>query len=121
MLDFKTDFTLRGHSAPVNVLRFSPDGKQLASGGEFFISKGVAVTPSLSNVAADNGYIRIWSVQIGKVEQVLLAYQGPVTAVEWVQHSNMLGMISAGADGTLKLWKRSTLTVSHSASSIFGC
>ncbi|KAM6491036.1 WD40-repeat-containing domain protein [Amanita muscaria] len=89
-LKYKLQITFRGHSRSINSMQFSPRGSYLASG-------------------ADDGYVYIWSLSTGQVSDKFNTRQGPVVAVEWLDHPSTIDtqhLISAGADGTVKLWKR---------------
>ncbi|KAF8988819.1 WD40-repeat-containing domain protein [Cyathus striatus] len=84
-------FVCNGHFRAVNCLQFSPDGEILASG-------------------ADDGYIMIWEVSTGKRLQRISPRQGQIVSIRWMEdprRSRASYIVSGGADGTLKLWKRS--------------
>ncbi len=75
--------TLDSHSGFVYTVRFSPDGKILASGG------------------ADRK-IRLWNTDTGKIIYTLDGHQDAVTAVQFMPNGKIL--ISAGADRTIRFW-----------------
>ncbi|KAF8324741.1 WD40-repeat-containing domain protein, partial [Amanita rubescens] len=82
---------LNGHMGPINCVRFSSQGPLLASGG-------------------DDGYIFIWSLPETQFTHKFHAGQGPIVALEWFDYPNSVDvrhLVSAGADGTIKLWKLS--------------
>ncbi|KAI5991403.1 hypothetical protein EDD15DRAFT_2131536, partial [Pisolithus albus] len=83
--------TLTGHSRAINVVRFSSDGNCTISGG-------------------DDGRVLICNVRRKKV---LKTHQGPVIGVEWIEQLENPGVVTAGADGILKLWKK-VFTMSNS-------
>ncbi|KAI6025427.1 WD40-repeat-containing domain protein [Pisolithus marmoratus] len=86
MADFDEYCTLPGHSHPINVVPFSSDGNFIVSGG-------------------DDRQVLICNLGRKRVDQVLKTHQGPVVGVEWIQQLENFGIVTAGADGTLKLWK----------------
>ena len=78
--DFRT---LDSHSGFVYTVRFSPDGKILASGGA-------------------DCKIRLWNTESGKIIYTLDGHQDAVTAVQFMPNGKIL--ISAGADRTIRFW-----------------
>ena len=74
---------LTGHKAPVNAIALSSDGKIIASAG-------------------DAGIIRLWAQAKGDQTAAIGAHTGAVTSLTFVGTTQML---SASADGTLKLWQ----------------
>ncbi|KAM6491158.1 WD40-repeat-containing domain protein, partial [Amanita muscaria] len=90
MQKYKQQITFRGHSRPINSIQFSLQGSYLASG-------------------ADDGYVYVWSLSTGRISDKFNARQGPVVSIEWLDYPSTVDtqhLISAGADGTVKLWKR---------------
>jgi len=75
--------TFEGHTAPVNAVAFSVDGKRIVSG-------------------SDDRTIRVWDVEMGKSVQTLKGHDGPVRSV--VLSSDGKRALSGGADGTVRLW-----------------
>ncbi len=75
--------SLDSHHGFVYCVRFSPDGKILASGG------------------ADRR-IRLWNTDTGKIIYTLDGHQESVMALEFMPNGKIL--ISAGADRTLRFW-----------------
>jgi WD40 repeat protein len=74
---------LKGHTAPVNSVIFSPDGKQLAS-------------------ASADRTIRLWDVASGEEMNVLRGHDDAVNSVAFSSNGGQL--VSASADQTIKLW-----------------
>jgi energy-coupling factor transporter ATP-binding protein EcfA2 len=82
-------YTYLGHTAAVNSVAWSPDGKRLASAG-------------------DDNTVQVWSASIGTV---LLTYEGhssSVNSVGWSPDGKCLA--SAGSDNTVQVWQASTGT-----------
>ncbi|KIJ24049.1 hypothetical protein M422DRAFT_195188, partial [Sphaerobolus stellatus SS14] len=79
---------LHGHTRSITVLRFSPDGKFLASG-------------------AMDSYVCIWSMRQGSVVQRIKNYaSGPVTDIVWaVVPSKETVLIFSLADGTVHFYR----------------
>ncbi|KIJ31789.1 hypothetical protein M422DRAFT_80681, partial [Sphaerobolus stellatus SS14] len=79
---------LRGHTRSITVLRFSPDGRLLASG-------------------AMDSYILIWSMKRGSIVQRIKNYaSGPVTDILWATaSSNEVVLIFSLADGTVHFYR----------------
>jgi WD40 repeat protein len=82
-LDTGKDSTLRGHSAPVIAVAFSPDGKFLAT-------------------ASSRGVIRLWDGARLRLLAVLSGHPEAVNDLEFSPDGKLLA--SAGQDGTLRLW-----------------
>ncbi|MEQ8385627.1 MAG: caspase family protein [Coleofasciculus sp. A1-SPW-01] len=76
---------LTGHQGKVQTVAYSPDGKQIVSGGE-------------------DGTLRLWNRQGQPIGQPWQGHQGYVTSVAFSPDSQQI--VSGGADGTVKLWNR---------------
>src|ERR1700681_1108863 len=72
-----------GHSATVNALALSHDGKWLASGGE-------------------DHSVRVWDLASGREIRTLREHPEPVTAVAWSPDDTWVA--SGGYDGKIRLW-----------------
>ncbi|KAJ8303196.1 hypothetical protein KUTeg_019592 [Tegillarca granosa] len=77
------DYLFQGHTNCVNCVRFSPDGKWIASAGE-------------------DGLVKIWDLTAGKLMTDLNGHTGPVNIVEF--HPNELLLASGSSDRTVKFW-----------------
>ncbi len=82
-VEFVLDKTLRGHSAGVQNIRFSPDGKWIAS-------------------ASLDRTIIIWDVKTGILRHRLRSHSASVYEVTFNKKGNLLA--SASEDGTVCLW-----------------
>ena len=82
-VEFILDKTLRGHSAGVQNIRFSPDGRWIAS-------------------ASLDKTIIIWDVETGILRHRLYAHSASVYEVTFNKEGNLLA--SASEDGTVCLW-----------------
>ncbi|MDB5334473.1 MAG: Planctomycete cytochrome [Planctomycetaceae bacterium] len=71
------------HSETVFAVRFSPDGKHLAS-------------------AAGDRFIKLFDTKTGDIVRRMAGHTGNVLALSWKSDGKML--ISSGADNVLKLW-----------------
>ncbi|ADP82029.1 TIR domain-containing protein [Pseudofrankia inefficax] len=78
-----------GHTAPVGMVVFSPDGRLLATG-------------------ASDGTARLWDVATGVVRAVLPGYGGTATTVAFSPDGSTLA--TYGAEGTARLWDAGTGT-----------
>ncbi|CAG2120805.1 unnamed protein product, partial [Medioppia subpectinata] len=76
-------YTYKGHSKDVHCLRFSPDGRWLASGG-------------------DEGSVKLWDLPAGKMLAELKGHTSAITDVAF--HPNEFLLASSSADGTIKFW-----------------
>jgi len=76
--------TAIGHTARVNTVAYSPDGRFIVSG-------------------ADDATVRLWHAKTGKpYRQTLYGHTGPVLYVIFTSTGRSL--ISAGSDGTMRAW-----------------
>ncbi|MDB5391765.1 MAG: Planctomycete cytochrome [Planctomycetaceae bacterium] len=75
------------HTETVFAVRFSPDGKQLAS-------------------AAGDRFIKIFETQTGAMKHRIAGHTGQVLTLGWKADGKML--ISGGSDNVLKLWDTET-------------
>jgi WD40 repeat protein len=74
---------LRGHSAPVNALVFSPDGRHLLTG-------------------SDDGTARVWDARSGALERTLRGHDGTVRGVAYSADGRFIA--TAGSDATVRVW-----------------
>jgi WD domain, G-beta repeat len=78
--------SLRGHTAPVISIAFSPDAHTLASG-------------------SDDHTVRLWDLQTGRQKSVL---QGPTDAVVGVAFTPDGHLLTRSLDGTVSFWDANT-------------
>lgn len=72
---------------------------------------------------ADDGYVFIWSMSDGKEIQKLSPKQGPIVVVEWFNCAHLSQcyfLLSGGADGTVKMWRKTQEQVILVSSFPFG-
>ncbi|MFA0748465.1 MAG: hypothetical protein EORIYHIE_002334 [Candidatus Fervidibacter sp.] len=74
--------TLKGHTAGVTCVLFTPDGKRLIS-------------------ASHDGTIRVWNWQRRKIERVLLGHPKSVRMIALMDTTKL---VSIGWDGTVRIW-----------------
>ncbi len=75
---------LRGHIAPALCVRYSPEGRWLATGG-------------------NDRTVRLWEPDTGREHAVFKGHEGPVSSVAFSPDRRYLA--SASLDHTLRLWK----------------
>lgn len=88
--------TFAGHDAVVKSLKFSRDGKWIASGSE-------------------DRLIKIWRVSDGKLIWTLSGHRGRVFSMDFSADGKRL--FSAGSDGTLRVW---SMTLGQELLTLFG-
>ncbi|HEX6800282.1 MAG TPA: serine/threonine-protein kinase [Ktedonobacterales bacterium] len=127
---FRRTAVLKGHSAEVNALAWSPDGQVLVSGGNdtavllwrpsdaatapgtlVQAASGIfalAFAPDGARVAAGcrDGTIIIADPQSGQPPLNLMGHQGAVRALAWLPDGKHL--VSGSADTTLRIWDGTT-------------
>jgi WD40 repeat protein/CHAT domain-containing protein len=86
---------LEGHKGVVYSVRFSPNGKLLASG-------------------SGDGTIKLWDGKTGILRHTLMGHSGGVTSVSFSPNGKTLA--SGSGDMTIKLWDVKTGTVIHTLS-----
>ena len=116
---------LKGHTAPVFCVAYSPDGGTLVSGSgdttvrlwdvessrELRVLRGhsdrvasVNFSPNGSRIASCSfdKTIRVWDAQTGQLLRVLLGHSGPVSSVSFSPDG--LQIVTGSFDGTVRIW-----------------
>jgi WD40 repeat protein len=79
--------TLEGHSASVNSVAFSPDGKQVVSG-------------------SDDNTVQLWDAATGAALQTLKGHSASVSSVAFSPNNKQV--VSGSDDNTVQLWDATT-------------
>jgi len=82
-LHYKQALILRGHKKPVSAVKFSPDGRWIASG------------------SADCT-IKIWDARTGGLEHTLEGHLAGISAISWSPDSKIIA--SGSDDKSIRLW-----------------
>jgi katanin p80 WD40 repeat-containing subunit B1 len=82
------------HRYSEGVVKFSPDGKWVLSGGQ-------------------DGRIKLWDLTAGKLLKELPCHDGPVTCIEF--HPNELLVATGSADRSVKFWDLETFDLIDTA------
>jgi len=86
-LNYKQKFILKGHTKGVSQVRFSPDGKWIAS-------------------CSADGTIKIWDAVTGQHKRTLEGHLAGISTIAWSPDSNTLA--SGSDDKAIRLWHRAT-------------
>ena len=78
-----SDMTFYGHTSPVQIVSFSPNGRRIASAG-------------------DDNTIKLWDSTTGEELRTLVGHAGPVTSVSFSPDGQFIA--SGSRDRTFKLW-----------------
>lgn len=86
-LNYKQKFILRGHKKGVAQVRFSPDGRWIAS-------------------CSADGTIKVWDASNGKHMRTMEGHLAGVSTIAWSPDSNTIA--SGSDDKAIRLWHRAT-------------
>lgn len=82
-LDYKPTLVLKGHKKAISAVKFSPDGKRIAS-------------------CSADGTIKIWNAFTGEHEHTLEGHMAGISAIAWSPDSTTIA--SGSDDKSIRLW-----------------
>lgn len=104
-VEYRQRAVLRGHKRGVAVVRFSPDGRMIASCCEFDRSTstfpGQSANVFLFSIAAD-ATIRIWGTASGKCLNILEGHLAGISTLAWSPDGKTVA--SGSDDKSIRLW-----------------
>ena len=102
--------TYTGHQGPLNVLRITPDGRWIATGGEDGVVK---VEWNHRNLLLDSPFsnYQIWDMTAGKILKSISDHIGPITCVSFSPAEFI--MASASTDNSLKIIDLQNFEIVH--------
>ncbi|KAF2402518.1 WD40 repeat-like protein [Trichodelitschia bisporula] len=86
-LHYKLTMTLMGHKKAVTMVKFSPDGKKIAS-------------------CSSDATIKIWDVEAARYEHTLEGHLAGISTIAWAPDSTMIA--SGSDDKSIRLWNART-------------
>lgn len=86
-LHYRPKLVLRGHKKGVSAVKFSPDGKKIAS-------------------CSADGTIKVWDAETGKHEHTLEGHLAGISTLAWSPDSKLIA--SGSDDKTIRLWDPET-------------
>jgi COMPASS component SWD3 len=87
-LDYRPTLILKGHKKGVSAVKFSPNGKRIAS-------------------CSSDGTIKIWDSATGKHEHTLEGHMAGISTIAWSPDSTTLA--SGSDDKSIRLWDVTTV------------
>lgn len=109
---YKLQFILSGHTRSISSIKFSPDGKLLASSG-VYVLWNMIVHPSHSwfwKLAADK-LVKIWDADNGEIVHTLEGHTEGISDIAWSPDGEFLA--SASDDKTIRLWSLESVRNSY--------
>ncbi|POS85764.1 hypothetical protein EPUL_002184 [Erysiphe pulchra] len=85
--NYRMKFTLKGHRGPVSQVRFSPDGRWIAS-------------------CSADATVKVWDSMTGKHMRTMEGHLAGISAISWSPDSNTIA--SGSDDKLIRLWHRTT-------------
>ena len=102
--------TLRGHALSIASVKFSPDGKLLASCGSSFFFLAWFVASYRHAPAGAENVVKIWSPETGEFLRDLIGHTQGLSDIAW--SSNSVYLASASDDTTIRIWNVQTVGTS---------
>ena len=93
--------TLRGHTLSIASVKFSPDGKLLASCGSSVLTFCFLLPYPPSLLGAEN-VVKIWSPETGEFLRNLTGHTQGLSDIAW--SSDSVYLASASDDTTIRIW-----------------
>jgi COMPASS component SWD3 len=101
--NYELRHTLRGHTMSISAVKFSPDGKLLAScGASIHEGKIIRYLIFLCRVLGAEKVVKIWNPENGDFIRDLSGHTQGLSDIAWSSDSTFLA--SASDDTTIRIW-----------------